>query len=347
MKAHPDHHIEPREMNPRKETKMKAILYTQYGSPDVLQFKEVEKPVPKDGEILVRVHAASANPLDWHRMRGAPFLARLDGGLRKPKDPRLGADIAGRVEAVGNNVTQFEVGDEVFGACMGSFAEYASAPENRVVLKPANRSFEEAAAIPVAAITALQGLRDKGQIQSGQKVLVNGASGGVGTFAVQIARSFGTEVTGVCSTRNLEMVRSIGADHVIDYTKEDFTRNGQHYDLIYDAVGNRSVSDYKRALNSNGTCVIAGFQNLPRLFEHMVLGPLRSKIGNKKVGLMGTAKLNQNDLVYLKELLEAGKIVPVIERRYPLCETAEAIRHLEEGHARGKVVITVDQSNNT
>src|SRR6266704_6989888 len=256
---------------------MKAILLTQYGSPDVLQFKEVEKPVPKDGEILVKIHAASANPLDWHLMRGAPFFVRLAGGLRKPKDPRLGADIAGRVESVGNNVTQFQPGDEVFGAWTGSFAEHAAVPENRVALKPTNSSFEEAAAVPVAAITALQGLRDTGHIHTGQKVLINGASGGVGTFAVQLAKAFGVEVTGVCSTRNLDIVRSIGADHVIDYTKEDFARNGQHYDLIFDAVGNRSVSAYRRALNPNGTCVVAGFSGLPRLFEHMVVGPLRSK----------------------------------------------------------------------
>jgi NADPH:quinone reductase-like Zn-dependent oxidoreductase len=307
----------------------------------------VEKPGPNDGELLVKIHAASANPLEWHLMRGAPFLARLAGELRKPKDPRLGADLAGRVEAGGNNVTQFQPGDEVFRAWTGSFAEYASVPENTVALKSTNSSFEAAAAIPVAAITALQGLRDKGQIQSGQKVVVNGASGGVGTFAVQIAKSFGAEVTGVCSTRNLDMVRSIGADHVIDYTQEDFTKNGQHYDLIYDAVGNRSISDYKRALNPNGMCVIAGFQNLLRLFEHMVLGPLRSKTGNKKVGLMGIAKMNQKDLVFVKELVEAGKVVPVIERSYPLRETAEALRYLEEGHARGKVVIAVDQNNNT
>ena len=280
-------------------------------------------------------------------MRGAPFLARLAGGLRKPKDPRLGADLAGRVEAVGSNVTQFQPGDEVFGVGTGSFAEYASVPENRVALKPTKSSFEEAAAVPVAAITALQGLRDKGHIQPGQKVLINGASGGVGTFAVQLAKAFGAEVTAVCSTRKVDMVRSIGADHVIDYTQEDFTRNGQYYDLIYDAVGNRSVSAYKRALNSNGTCVIAGFQNLPRLFEHTVLGPLRSKTGNKKVGLMGTAKMNQKDLVFVKELLEAGKVVPVIDRRYPLSEVAEAIRYLEERHARGKVVITVDQKDKT
>ncbi len=326
---------------------MKAIVYTQYGSPDVLQLKEVEKPSPKDGEILVKIHAASANPADWHRMRASPFFVRLGEGLRKPKDPRLGIDIAGRVEAGGLNATQFQQGDEVFGGCSGSFAEYASVPENTLALKPANSSFEEAAAVPVAAITALQGLRDKGHIQPGQKVLVNGASGGVGTFAVQIAKSYGAEVTGVCGTRNLDMVRSIGADHVIDYTQEDFTRNGQHYDMIYDAVGNRSVSDYKRALNPNGTCVIAGFQSLPRLFEHVILGPLMSKTGNRKIGLMGIAKLNQKDLVYVKELLEAGKVVPVIDRRYPLRETAEALRYLEEGHARGKVVITVDQNNKT
>jgi len=319
---------------------MKAILLTKYGSPDVLQFKEVEKPVPNDGEILVKIRAASTNPLDWHLMRASPFFVRLGGGLRKPKDPRLGADFAGRVEAVGNNVTQFQPGDEVFGVYTGSFAEYVSVPENRVVLKPTTSSFEEAAAIPVAAITALQGLRDTGHIHSGQKVLVNGASGGVGTFAVQIARSYGTEVTGVCSTRNVDLVRSIGADHVIDYTQEDFTRNGRRYDLIYDAVGNRSVSDYKRALNPEGMCVIAGFQNLPRLFEHMVLGPLRSKTGDKKVGLMGIAKPNQKDLVYVKELVEARKVVPVIDRCYALREVPEALRYLEAGHARGKVVIT-------
>jgi len=326
---------------------VKAIIRQKYGSPDVLELTEVETPAPKDNEVLVEIHAASANPLDWHYMRGAPFLARLGEGLRKPRDTRLGVDIAGRVEAVGNNVTQFQPGDEVFGVCAGGFAEYASARENKLALKPANISFEEAAAVPVAAITALQGLRDKGKIQPGQKVLVNGASGGVGTFAVQIARSFGTEVTGVCSTRNLDMVRSIGADHVIDYTQEDFTRNGQRYDLIYDAVGNRSVSAYKRALRAQGTCAIAGFTTLPRLFEHMVLEPLLSMTGNKKVGLMGTAKVNQKDLVFVKELIEARKVVPVIDRRYPLGETAEAIRYLEEGHARGKVVITLEQNDKT
>jgi len=322
---------------------MKAIVCTQYGSPDILQLKEVEKPAPKDDEVLVWIHAASANPLDWHLMRGSPFLARLGGGLRRPKDPRLGVDIAGRVEAVGNNLTQFRPGNEVFGTVKGGFAEYACAREDRLALKPGNISFEEAAAAPVVAFTALQGLRDKGKIQPGQKVLVNGASGGVGTFAVQIAKSFGTEVTGVCSTRNLDMVRSIGADHVIDYTREDFTKNGQRYDLIYDAVGNRSVSDYKRALRPQGICVIAGFSTLSRLFGHVVFGPLLSMTGNKKIGLMGLAKPNQKDLVFVKELLEAGKVIPVIDRRYPLSETAEAIRYLEKRHARGKVVITVGQ----
>jgi NADPH:quinone reductase-like Zn-dependent oxidoreductase len=324
---------------------MKAIVYTKYGSPDVLQFKEVEKPAPRDGQILVKIYAASANPLDWHLMRASPFLARLAGGLRKPKNPRLGADFSGRVEAVGANATQFQPGDEVFGASTGAFAEFICVAENEVALKPANLSFEQAAAVPVAATTALQGLRDTGQIHSGLRFLVNGASGGVGTFAVQIAKSFGTDVTGVCSTRNLDMVRSIGAGHVIDYTREDFTSSGQHYDLIYDAVGNRSVSDYKRALNPGGMCVVAGFSSLPRLFEHMVLGPLRSKIGNKKVGLMRTAKIKQKDLVYLKELVEAGKVTPVIDRRYPLRETAEAIRYLEAKHARGKVVITVEEND--
>ncbi len=326
---------------------MKAIMFIQYGSPDVLQLTEVEKPTPKDNQVLVKVHAASANPLDWHHMRGAPFLVRLEDGLVKPKNPKLGADIAGRVEAVGRNVTEFQPGDEVFGVSVGGFAEYVCAAENELALKPANLSFGAAAAVPVAAFTALQGLRDKGQIQPGQKVLINGASGGVGTFAVQLAKSFGAEVTGVCSTRNLDMVRSMGADHVVDYTQEDFTKNGQHYDLIYDAVGNRSVSDYKRALNPGGTCVIAGFSTLPRLFEHVILGPLRSNTGNKKVGLMGLAKPNQKDLVFVKEILEAGKVVPVIDRRYPLGETAEAIRYLEAGHARGKVVITLEHNNKT
>jgi NADPH:quinone reductase-like Zn-dependent oxidoreductase len=321
---------------------MKAIVYTEYGSPDVLQFKDVEKPAPRDDEVLVKVHAASANPADWHLMRAEPFLARLANGLLKPKNTKLGADLAGQVEAVGSNVSQLQVGDDVFGEMslkeLGGFAEYVCAPEELLALKPARMTFEQAAAVPLAAFTALQGLRDKGQIQPGQRVLINGASGGVGTFAVQIAKSFGTEVTGVCSTRNLDMVRSIGADHVIDYTQEDFTQTAQRYDLIFDAVGNRSVSDYKRALSPNGICSVAGFTSLSRLFQIMLLG-------GKKVGMMKTAKANKEDLVFIKELLEAGKVVPVIDRCYPLAETAEAIRYLETGHARGKVIITVAQSN--
>ena len=315
---------------------MKAILFTEYGSPDVLQYKDVEKPVPGDNEVLIKVYAASANPLDWHSMRGAPIVARLEFGLQKPRDPRLGADVAGRVEAVGKNVTQFQIGDEVFGDIFkGSFAEYACTSEKLLAAKPANSSYEAAAAVPVAALTALQGLRDKGQIRSGQKVLINGASGGVGTFAVQIAKSYGTEVTGVCSTRNLELVRSIGADHVIDYTKEDFTNNGQRYDLIFDTIGNLSVSGCQRALSPNGICAIAGFTTMFHLFQVMLFG-------GKKVGMMETAKADKKDLLFIKELLETGKVVPVIDRTYKLNETAEAIRYLETSRARGKVVITVE-----
>ena len=324
---------------------MKAITQQKYGSPDVLELQEVDKPVVKDDQVLVRIQAASVNPLDWHFLRGTPRLARLVMGLLKPKKKILGADIAGRVEAVGRNVTQFQPGDEVFGDSfergLGAFAEYVCVTENALVLKPTGTTFEEAAAVPVAALTALQALRDKGQIQPGQKVLINGASGGVGTFAVQIGKSFGAEVTGVCSTRNLDMVRSIGADQVIDYTQEDFTQNGQSYDLIIDAVGNRSVSDLKRTLSPEGTCVIVGFSSLALLFQAIFLGPVMSLIGSKKIGLMGTVKPNSKDLNILKELLDAGKVVPVIDRRYPLRQVAEAIRYLEEGHARGKVIITV------
>ncbi|NWF78785.1 MAG: NAD(P)-dependent alcohol dehydrogenase [Chloroflexi bacterium] len=321
---------------------MQAITYTQYGSSDVLRLTEVEKPTPADDEVLVRVYAASANPADWHLMRATPFLARFANGLRKPKNTRLGADVAGRVEAVGRKVTEFHVGDAVFG-CMplqklGGFAEYVCANEAFLVLKPASVSFEAAAAVPLAAFTALQGLRDKGHIQSGQTVLVNGASGGVGTFAVQIAKSYGTEVTGVCSTRNVDMVRSIGADHVIDYTKDDFTQNGQRYDLIFDAVGNRSVGDLRRALRPDGICAVAGFTSMFALLQIVVLG-------GKQIGLMETASPNKHDLVLLQGLLEAGTVVPVIDRTYPLHEVAKAIGYLEAGHAQGKVVITVAQDN--
>jgi NADPH:quinone reductase-like Zn-dependent oxidoreductase len=328
---------------------MKAIVYTKYGSPDVLELKEVEKPTPNDDEVLIKVHAAAANPADWHLMRADPFLARLQNGLLKPKHTRLGADVAGRVEAIGKNVIQLQIGDEVFGELplnsLGSFAEYVCVSEEFVALKPVNLSFEQAAAVPLAAFTALQGLCDKGQIKAGQKVLINGASGGVGTFAVQMAKAFGAEVTGVCSTRNLELVGSIGADHVIDYTKEDFTRNGQQYDLVFDAVGNRSVSDLKRALSPRGIASVAGFTSLALLFQAMIIGPLLSKNDGRKVGLMATAKANKKDLLVIKELLETGKVKPVIDRCYPLNETPEAIRYLETGRARGKVVITVEHNN--
>jgi len=326
---------------------MKAIVYQKYGSPDVLELIEVEKPIPKEDEVLVKVHAAAANPLDWHFMRGAPHFIRIMTGLGKPKDKRLGVDVAGQVEAFGRNVNQFKPGDQVFGMCRGAFAEYASARENALALKPANISFEEAASAPVAAFTALQGLRDTGKIQSGQKVLINGASGGVGTYAVQIAKSFGAIVTGVCSTRNLNMVRSIGAEHVIDYAQEDFTKNGQHYDLIYDTVANHSVLDYRRALSLKGMCVTAGFSTVFHMLQEMLLGSLVSRMGSKKIGGMGVAKPNQKDLVIIKELLESGKVKSVIDRRYPLSEVPEAIRYLEAGHARGKVVITVESSSRT
>jgi NADPH:quinone reductase-like Zn-dependent oxidoreductase len=324
--------------------KMKAILFTHYGSPDVLQLVEVEKPTPNENQVLVKVMAAAANPLDWHRMRADPFLVRLGDGFFRPKNPKLGADLAGVVEAVGRNVTEFKPGDEVFGAAGGAFAEYACVHQKYLALKPANLSFAEAASTPVFAFTALQGLRDTGKIQAGQKVLINGASGGIGTFAVQLAKSYGTEVTGVCSGRNHELVRSLGANHVVDYTREDFTRNGRQYDLIYDAIGNRSVADYKRALTPQGRCVVAGFTTMPRMFEHMLLGPLRSKKGGKKVGIMDTAKPNKADLLVIKELLETGQVAPVIDRTYSLAETADAIRYLETGRARGKVIITVAEA---
>src|SRR2546426_7109692 len=326
---------------------MKAIVCTQYGSPDVLQLKEVEKPAPKDDEVLVTIHAASANPLDWHLMRGSPFLARLGGGLRKPKDPRLGVDIAGREEAVGNNVTQFEPGNEVFGIVKGGFAEYACAREDRLALKPGNISFEEAAAAPVVAFTALQGLRDKGKIQPGQKVLVNGASGGVGTFAVQIAKSFGAEVTGVCSTRNLDLVRSIGADHVIDYTKEDFTKTDQRYDLIFDLIGNHSFSERRRILNPNGICVMAGVggagwhDGIGKRLAGELDAYLRSRFVSQKF-VSYIAQFNKKDMTILADLMQSGKVTPVIDRTYKLSDVPEALRYLEQGHARGKVVIAVE-----
>ncbi len=321
---------------------MKAVIFENYGSPDVLQVQEMDMPTPQDHQVLVKVHAAAANPLDWHRMRGAPFLVRLSDGFRHPKNPKIGADIAGEVEAVGSTITQFKVGDAVFG-CIGAggFAEYALAREATLVPKPANVSFESAAAVAVAALTALQGLRTSGKIQPGQKVLINGASGGVGTFAVQLAKHFGAEVTGVCSTRNLELVRSIGADHVIDYTQQDFSQNGQRYDLIYDAIGNHSIADYKRSLTPNGTCIVTGFWSMFQIIRVMLVGKWVSRRGTQQIGFQPIAEPNQPDLLYLKDLLEAGKIAPVIDRRYPLSETAEAIRYLETSRARGKVIITV------
>jgi NADPH:quinone reductase-like Zn-dependent oxidoreductase len=329
---------------------MKAIVYTEYGSPDVLQLKEVETPAPKDDEVLVKTRAASVNPLDYHNLEGIPFLIRLlyrparANGLRQPKDGRLGADIAGQVQSVGPGVTQFRPGEAVFGAGTGSFAEYAPVPEDRLALKPANLSFEEAAAVPVAAITALQGLRDAGQIRFGQKVLIQGASGGVGSFAVQIAKAFGADVTAVCSPRNADTARVLGADHVIDYTQADFTRSGQRYDLILAVNGYHPISAYRRALGPQGRYVLAGSsgaQLMQAFFEALVLGPILSRTGGQKLGFMGIAKIDQKDLVFLKELLETGKVVPVIDRCYPLAETADALRYLKEGHAKGKVIVAM------
>lgn len=322
---------------------MKAMVYTTYGSPDVLQLTQVAKPTPRDNEVLIRIHAVSANAADWRLMRGDPFLYRLVSGLFKPKNTILGADIAGRVEAVGKNVHGLRPGDAVFGdisGCgLGGFAEYVAVPEHAVVTKPANMTFEQAAAVPMAAVTALQALRDKGQIQPGHKVLIHGASGGVGTFAVQLAKWFGAEVTAVCSTGKVELVRSLGADHVIDYTQEDFTTIGQRYDLILAANGNRSMFDYKRALTARGRFVVTG-GSMAQLFQTILLGPFVSMAGQQNMASV-TATPNQPDLTFLKTLLEAGNIAPVIDQCYPLSETAQAIRHLEAGHARGKIVITV------
>ncbi len=321
---------------------MKAVVYHQYGSPDVLRIEEIEKPTPKENQVLVKVQASSINAGDYRKMRATPFFLRLMvGGLFKPKDPRLGSDIAGRVEAVGGNVKQFQPGDEVFGFAHGAFADYVCPREDAVVLKPDNISFEQAAALPVAAITALQGLRNAGGIQPGQTVLIQGASGGVGMFAVQFAKAFGAEVTAVCSTRNLDMARSLGADHIIDYTQEDFTRGTQGYDLIYAVNGYHSLFAYQRVLNPQGIYVCAG-GTMPQIFQAMLLGSLMSKKGGKRMRMMGIAKINREDLLTLAELLKAGKIAPVIDRCYSLNEIAEAFRHVEDKHAQGKVVITME-----
>jgi NADPH:quinone reductase-like Zn-dependent oxidoreductase len=327
---------------------MKAIVWTKYGSPDVLHLGEAEKPTPKDNEVLIKVHAASINSWDWELLRGKPFVNRLLFGLLKPKIKILGADIAGRVEAVGRNVKQFQPGDKVFGDLCecgwGGFAEYVCARENALALKPASMTFEEVAAVPQAAAMALQGLRDKGQIQPGQKILINGAGGGVGTFAVQIAKSFGAEVTGVDSTRKLDLLRSIGADQVIDYTQEDFTKSGQRYDLILDVAAYHSIFDYKRALSPKGIYVMVGGSSA-RIFQTIFLGPLISMTGSKKLGIL--AHKPNKGLDFMKELFEAGKVAPVIDRRYPLSEVPEALRYFGKGHAKGKVVITLEHNNKT
>lgn len=323
---------------------MKAIVYHHYGSPDVIQCEEIEKPTAGDNQVLIKVRAASVNPLDWHYLRGKPYIMRLQSGLRTPKDTRLGVDVAGVVEAVGKEVTEFKPGDAVFGSCSGAFAEYACAAEKALVKKPENITFEQAAAVPVAAFTALQALRDHGQLQPGQQVLINGAAGGVGTFAVQIAKALGATVTGVCSTRNVELVRSIGAAQVIDYTKTDFTRSSQRFDLFLDCIGNHSLTACRRVLQPKGNYVIVGGP------DGRWLGPLTRGLKAlvidrfvKQKLVMFIANTNKADLAFMHDLMADGKVKPVIDRCYPLHETPAAIRYLETGHARGKVIITVSQ----
>jgi len=334
---------------PVRGERMSAIVYHEYGTADVLRLEEIEKPEPEEGRVLIKVRAAAANPLDWHYMRGTPYLMRIESGLFKPKSPRLGADIAGEIVAVGASVTEFKPGDEVFGTGGGTFAEYARASVKRIALKPANLTFEEAAAVPVAAITALQGLRDKGHLGAGQKVLINGASGGVGTFAVQIAKAFGAEVTGVCSTRNIALVRSLGADRVIDYTKEDVTQSEERYDVILDNVGNLSLSAMKRLLTPHGRAVLIGGGG-PE--DGQWIGPmgralravLWSPFLDQKFEML-LAEINNEDLNLLREMLESGKLKPVIDRTYALHEVPDAIRYLETGRARGKVVIAAQPAD--
>jgi NADPH:quinone reductase-like Zn-dependent oxidoreductase len=337
---------------PAAGARMKAYVYRDFGSPDVLRLEEVDKPIPTDNQLLIRVRGLSVNPLDWHYMEGTPYLGRLfEFGILKPANQRLGVDYAGTVEAVGKNVTTFKPGDEVYGNRFGAFAEYICATDKALALKPANLTFEQAASIPVAAVTALQGLRDKGNLQAGQKVLINGASGGVGTFAVQLAKTMGAEVTGVCSGRNVELVRSIGADHVIDYTKEDFTKSGQRYDLIIDNVGNRSVLECARVLKPQGKLVMIGGGG-PE--DQGFIGPLINPIKmlllkpfvSQEVGSM-LAQMNQKELTILADLIQSGKVTPVIDKTYPFSGLPEAMRYLETGRARGKVVVTVGDNNET
>src|SRR5437763_10786216 len=331
---------------PSAAQKMKAIVYHEFGSPDVLRLEEVDKPVPNDNQILVKVRAVSVNPLDWHFMEGTPYLGRLPAfGLLKPKIERLGVDYAGTVEAVGKNITEFKPGDEVFGNHFGAFAEYVVASDKGMALKPASLTFERAASLPVAALTALQALRDTGKIQPGQKVLINGASGGVGTFAVQLAKTFGAEVTGVCSGRNAELVRALGADHVIDYTKEDFTKRAERYDLILDNVGNRSPLECRRALNPNGKIVVVGGGGVnDSRWTGPLVGVMKMLVLKRFVTqemTMMLAEMNKKDPIVLADLIQTGKVRVVIDRTYTFSQFAEAMRYLEEGHARGKVVLTV------
>lgn len=330
---------------PAGTTVMKGVVHRCYGSPDVVRYEDVPKPVPADDEVLVKVRAASVNPLDWHYLQGTPYMVRIDAGFGKPEDPRLGVDFAGTVEAVGKAVTRFKPGDEVFGGKFGAFAEYVSVRETRVLApKPSNMTFEQAAAVPIAGVTALQALRDAGHLHAGEKVLINGASGGVGTFAVQIAKSYGAYVTGVCSTRNVELVRSIGADHVIDYTREDFTQGLQRYDLIIDNVGTHSPLEYQRVLTPQGRYVMVGstsFGNWFGFLVHPIEGRLLSAFVSQKFTMM-LAELTPQDLGALGALMQSGKLTPVIDRRYKLGEAAEALRYLEKGHARGKVILAVE-----
>jgi NADPH:quinone reductase-like Zn-dependent oxidoreductase len=330
-------------VEPAEEDAMKAIVQDNYGTADVLELEDIDKPVAGSGDVLIRVHAASAFIGDWHVMTGFPYLIRMVSGLREPKTRVRGQDVAGRVEAVGTDVTQFELGDEVFGTCNGSFAEYATARTDKIAPKPGNLTFEQSATVPTTGSTALQALRDKGQVQQGQKVLIIGAAGGVGTFAVQIAKAFGAHVTGVCSTTKVDLVRSIGADEVIDYTRDDFAEMGRRYDLILDIAGNRSLSHLRRALAHRGTLVIVGGEGGGRWFggiDRQLGTQLLSPFVSQKLGTF-VAKPNSEKLMVLKELIEAGKVTPVIDRTYRLSEVPEAMRYVEAGHARGKVVITV------